>query len=220
MWPIFGMILAVAVLAGSCDTSTNGPNGEETVTDHVETDHYELDLTAPPSRAAVGLWEGSVGKSVYFSDEPQRTFEAEIALPEGVDLNLQPRLIAIDATVDVDRPRDMTPETAPPGHVGAQFRFDDTDGLRAFLTDLAAQLGERSGGLTAEYIDDAVERADESSGQPRIATTQVGYLELSVQPRSVREGALTPHLLLDLRWSAMPDDGVSGANVTITGLER
>lgn len=175
---------------------------------HIETEHYELDLTVPPTREAIGLDDGQSRISVYFEEETSRTFRTDISLPGDLALTLHPRLVVVDATDNLERPRELTRETAPPGHVGLQFSFDTPTQAEEFMRDLAAQLGERRGEITDDYIAETLVHLERGTRppSPRIAEVEIGYLILSVQPRIGTAPEQGPHFLVDFYWSAMPGE--------------
>ncbi|PSL04801.1 hypothetical protein CLV30_105268 [Haloactinopolyspora alba] len=207
------LALILALTTGGCMNDSNNPDDRGQVADHVETDHYELDLTEPPTRADVGISDGRQGLSVYFKDDTSRTFRTDLALPGGLTLTLHPRLVVVDATDNLERPPELTPETAPPGHVGLQFSFDTTAQAEAFMRDLAAQLGpDHRGEITDRYITETLGhlRRGTRPPSPRIAETRIGYLLLSVQPRIGTAPEQGPHFLVDFHWTRMPTADSTG----------
>ncbi|WP_222851616.1 hypothetical protein [Phytoactinopolyspora mesophila] len=175
--------------------------------DVVRTDRHELDLRTPPTREAVGISEDSTGVSVAADDEASRVIHAHVLLPDGVELDLEPYRLVVEPRAGSARPQGLTTRTAPPARANLMFTFETVDEASAFLSELAAQLGEHRGTLTDDYIERTSQiLATGERPHPLIASAEIGYLTLSVRPRagSSAGGRSTAHITFN--WSAMPDD--------------
>ncbi len=173
--------------------------------DTVRTDRHELDLRTPPSRAAVGMSTDSTGVSVSADDDASTPISVHLTLPDDVELTLRPQRLVIEPRAGAGRPTGLTVRTAPPARANLMFSFDTADAAEVFLRDLASQLGAYRGRLTDEYIERTTQvLAGNDRPHPLVATSEIGYVTLSVRPRAGTSQGVRPTAQVTFNWSAMP----------------